>query len=103
MSFLHQGANKIWYGTPASAALDLERAVAKYLDIPLNGEGHEEVRRLLLKKATMIPPNVLMAAGVPVCRAIQQPGEFIVTFSRSYHAGFSVGEYQSSCNSKLMA
>lgn len=30
-------------------------------------------------------------AGVRVCRAVQSPGEFIVTFPRAYHAGFSNG------------
>ena len=30
-------------------------------------------------------------AGVKVCRAVQAPGEFIVTFPRAYHAGFSNG------------
>lgn len=32
-----------------------------------------------------------VAAGVPVCRALQRPGDFIITFPRGYHAGFSNG------------
>jgi len=28
---------------------------------------------------------------VPVCRAVQQPGEFVVTLPQGYHAGFSHG------------
>ena len=30
-------------------------------------------------------------AGVRVCRAVQNVGEFVVTFPRAYHAGFSNG------------
>ena len=32
-----------------------------------------------------------MRAGVHVSRVIQNPGEFVVTFPRGYHAGFSNG------------
>ncbi len=34
---------------------------------------------------------IRFGVGVRVCRAVQQPGEFIVTFPRAYHAGFSNG------------
>ena len=35
------------------------------------------------------PPCCL--AGVKVCRAVQNVGEFVVTFPRAYHSGFSNG------------
>jgi len=34
---------------------------------------------------------MLVEAGVPVCRAVQKPGQFIVTLPQAYHAGFSHG------------
>nr|GFD37449.1 lysine-specific demethylase JMJ18 [Tanacetum cinerariifolium] len=38
-----------------------------------------------------LSPKVLKSEGVPVYRAAQHSGEFIVTFSRAYHAGFNCG------------
>lgn len=42
---------------------------------------------LLHKLVTMMSPTQLMARGVPVCRAVQVPGSFVVTFPDAYHAG----------------
>lgn len=36
-------------------------------------------------------PTVLRAAGVPIYRAVQRPGEFVITFPKAYHAGFNCG------------
>lgn len=40
----------------------------------------------------MFPPNILLEHDVPVYKAVQKPGEFVITFPRSYHAGFSHGK-----------
>ena len=40
---------------------------------------------------TTISPGVLKRENVQLCHAIQNPGEFIVTFPRGYHAGFNAG------------
>jgi hypothetical protein len=45
----------------------------------------------LAAKTTLACPARLRAAGVRVCRAVHCAGEFIVTFPRAYHAGFSHG------------
>lgn len=39
----------------------------------------------------MFPPNILLQHHVPVYKAVQFPGEFVITFPRAYHAGFSHG------------
>ena len=46
---------------------------------------------LLTRLVTLASPPELRARGVAVHRATQRPGEFIVTFPRAYHAGFSHG------------
>ncbi|KAJ9549610.1 hypothetical protein OSB04_022153 [Centaurea solstitialis] len=46
---------------------------------------------VLLGKTTLFPPNILSQHGVPVYKAVQKPGEYVVTFPRAYHAGFSHG------------
>jgi hypothetical protein len=39
----------------------------------------------------MMSPRTLVENQVPVCRAQQNPGDFIITFPAAYHAGFSHG------------
>ena len=50
----------------------------------------------------MIHPMALKAAGVPVYRMEQRPGEFMLTFPRAYHGGFNAGyNFAESCNFAL--
>lgn len=46
---------------------------------------------LLHQLVTIMNPNTLMNANVPVYRTDQRAGEFIITFPRAYHAGFNQG------------
>lgn len=39
----------------------------------------------------MFPPKILLENDVPVYKALQMPGEFVITFPRAYHSGFSHG------------
>lgn len=45
----------------------------------------------LLGQVTQLSPSVLKSEGVPVYRAVQHSGEFILTFPRAYHSGFNCG------------
>ncbi|WVZ89886.1 hypothetical protein U9M48_036235 [Paspalum notatum var. saurae] len=45
----------------------------------------------LNEKTTVLSPEVLLSAGVPCCRLVQNPGEFVITFPGAYHSGFSHG------------
>ncbi|XP_076922003.1 lysine-specific demethylase JMJ13-like [Bidens hawaiensis] len=93
INYHHCGAAKTWYGVPGHAALDFERVVREkvYSHDILSTEGEDGAFDVLLGKTTLFPPNILSQNGVPVYKAVQKPGEYVVTFPRSYHAGFSHG------------
>ncbi|WIA15535.1 hypothetical protein OEZ85_002169 [Tetradesmus obliquus] len=86
INYNHMGAPKVWYGVPAEAAAALDAAMRDALP-----HLFERDRLLLHKLITMLSPSQLVARGVPVCRAVQTPGSFIVTFPDAYHAGFNSG------------
>jgi hypothetical protein len=93
INYHHCGAFKTWYGIPGDAAPEFERVASQYVynkDI-LTGDGEDAAFDVLLGKTTMFPPNILLDHNVPVYKAVQKPGEFVITFPRSYHAGFSHG------------
>lgn len=93
INYNHCGAPKTWYGVPEQSAVEFEKTVEKHVynkEIILSPE--DGVFNLLADKTTMFPPNILLQHHVPVYKAVQFPGEFIITFPRAYHAGFSHGK-----------
>ncbi|XP_076906966.1 lysine-specific demethylase JMJ13-like isoform X1 [Bidens hawaiensis] len=91
INYHHCGAPKTWYGVPGHAALDFENVVRQkvYNHDIMSTEGEDGAFDVLLGKTTLFPPNILSQHGVPVYKAVQKPGEYVVTFPRAYHAGFS--------------
>ncbi|XP_074283517.1 lysine-specific demethylase JMJ13-like [Silene latifolia] len=93
INYHHCGASKTWYGVPGASALQFEKVVREHVynkDI-LSTEGEDGAFDVLLGKTTLFPPNILVEHGVPVFKAVQNPGEYVITFPRAYHAGFSHG------------
>ncbi|KAM7525463.1 hypothetical protein LguiA_015365 [Lonicera macranthoides] len=93
INYHHCGAAKTWYGVPGHAAVDFENVVREHVythDI-LSTDGEDGAFDVLLGKTTLFPPNILLEHNVPVYKAVQKPGEFVITFPRAYHAGFSHG------------
>ncbi|XP_038905001.1 lysine-specific demethylase JMJ706 isoform X3 [Benincasa hispida] len=93
INYHHCGASKTWYGIPGKAALQFENVVREHVytrDILSTG-GEDGAFDVLLGKTTLFPPSILLDHKVPVYRAVQKPGEFVITFPRAYHAGFSHG------------
>lgn len=86
INYLHWGEPKTWYGVPGDCAEQFEAAMkSKAPDL------FEQAPDLLHQLTTIMNPNILMDLGVPIVRADQHAGEFMVTFPRSYHAGFNQG------------
>lgn len=46
---------------------------------------------IIILQVTQLSPSILRSEGVPVYRCVQNPGEFVLTFPRAYHAGFNCG------------
>jgi histone demethylase JARID1 len=86
INYVHTGAAKRWYGIPGNAAEKFEEAMRQ--EVP---ELFEQQPNLLFLLVTQMSPKRLEKYGVPVYTTLQQEGEFVVTFPRSYHAGFNCG------------
>ncbi|XP_063389796.1 lysine-specific demethylase 5-like [Cydia fagiglandana] len=86
INYLHWGEPKTWYGVPGSKAEQFEAAMKA--EAP---ELFQLQPDLLHQLVTIMNPNILMRAGVPVYRTDQRAGEFVITFPRAYHAGFNQG------------
>ncbi|KAK5812939.1 hypothetical protein PVK06_028383 [Gossypium arboreum] len=93
INYHHCGASKTWYGIPSHAASKFEKVVKEhvYTNDILSVDGEDGAFDVLLGKTTLFPPNILLEHDVPVYKAVQQPGEFVITFPSAYHAGFSHG------------
>ncbi|CAN0209912.1 unnamed protein product, partial [Scytosiphon promiscuus] len=86
LNYHHSGSAKQWYGVPGNYSKGFEKCLAKIL-----GETMETVSEHLYRITKMLSPVYLQEAGVPVCRLQQHPGQFVVTFPKAYHGGFSYG------------
>jgi hypothetical protein len=114
INYMHEGEGKVWYGVPSSSAAQFEElaarmtaeAVARREEAEGEGAGGPSPRKNSRSRAaelsgegkdalynitTMLDPARLTAEGVPVQRLVQCPGDFVLTFPRAYHAGFSLG------------
>ncbi|KAJ8539951.1 hypothetical protein K7X08_026340 [Anisodus acutangulus] len=89
LNFLHTGSPKTWYAVPGDYAFSFEEVIRCHA----YGENTDRLAALALlgEKTTLLSPEVLVASGIPCCRLVQNPGEFVVTFPRAYHVGFSHG------------
>lgn len=86
INYLHWGEPKTWYGVPGASAEAFEEVMKE-----TTPELFHSQPDLLHQLVTILNPNILMKANVPIYRTDQRAGEFVVTFPRSYHTGFNQG------------
>jgi JmjC domain, hydroxylase/C5HC2 zinc finger len=88
MNYHHKGAPKLWYGVPGAkeSAEGLERVFKNYLSMKMR-----DAPDLLHHITTMFSPRLLQSSNVPVYKTLQHEGEFVITFPRAFHCGFSLG------------
>lgn len=88
INYHHTGAPKQWYGVPGTKkdAEGLEKVFKNYLSMKMR-----DAPDLLHHITTMFSPRLLQNADVPIYKLLQHEGEYVVTFPRAFHGGFSMG------------
>ncbi|KAE8746090.1 hypothetical protein FOCC_FOCC007214 [Frankliniella occidentalis] len=86
IEYLHTGAKKIWYGIP-------EHGSEKFRSAMQDVAPHYVRKKALwlASDTAMIPPNMLTERKVPLCRTVQEPGQFIVVFPRAHTSSVATG------------
>ncbi|MFH4973307.1 hypothetical protein AB6A40_000016 [Gnathostoma spinigerum] len=86
VNYMHRGERKIWYGV---SGLDGE----KFDDVmkSLVPDLFQRQPDLMHHMTTIINPDVLISRGIKVYTVHQEPGDFVITFPRAYHAGYNEG------------
>lgn len=86
IEYLHTGAPKIWYGIPDDHSLAFYTAMKQLVPTFCKN------RKIWLPSdTTMVSPSLLVKHGVSVSRAVQQPGQFVVVFPKSYTSSICTG------------
>ncbi len=83
---MHWGETKTWYGIAGEDADLFEAAIRS--EAPDLFEAQPD---LLFQLVTLMNPHLVKEAGVRVYACNQRAGEFVITFPKSYHAGFNHG------------
>lgn len=90
---------QIWYVIPPAYAEDFEMATDAILEPaierlntkPSNAPSTHQTLNAYRSKSIFPPISHLLNHKVPIFRIIQQPGDYVITFPRCYHGGFSLG------------
>lgn len=86
IEYLHTGGSKIWYGVPDEQSSNFRSAFTSLVPT------HCQNKTVWLPCDTaMVPPHMLTDRGVSLCRAEQEPGQFVIVFPRAYTSSLGTG------------
>lgn len=85
-NYQHFGATKKWYSIPSKSAEAFEQFMQD-LAPDLFAKQPDILHQLI----TLVSPYKLSENGIECFTANQNPGEYIITYPRVYHAGFNCG------------
>lgn len=85
LNYNHKGGIKTWYFIPGSYKEKFDKYIKeKYCQTTF--------KKTLLQRLTfMVDPLELIDAGIPVYKTYQRPRDYVCTFFKAYHCGFSQG------------
>ena len=86
LNYMHDGASKIWYSISHTDKEKMDEYVRNKYFATLLKEPD-----LLHRLTVHISPLELIENGIKVYKAVQNPGEMIITLPKGYHCGFSTG------------
>eukprot|EP00658_Telonema_sp_P-2_P085102 TRINITY_DN9627_c0_g1_i3.p1 TRINITY_DN9627_c0_g1~~TRINITY_DN9627_c0_g1_i3.p1 ORF type:complete len:586 (-),score=122.54 TRINITY_DN9627_c0_g1_i3:491-2248(-) len=93
INYLHQGDPKVWYGIPGEHAPIVPKVIEEEktkAQSRMTGSTSLTVTQVF-GLHNLVHPTAMLQGGASVYSAVQQAGQFIVTFPAAYHAGFSTG------------
>ncbi|CAB0035355.1 unnamed protein product [Trichogramma brassicae] len=86
IEYLHTGAKKIWYGIPDTESEALRDTLARMFP-----RYCKSTKIWLPSDTAMVPPDMLVRNGVPLCQTVQEPGQFIVVFPKAFTSSICTG------------
>ncbi|KZP12459.1 JmjC-domain-containing protein [Athelia psychrophila] len=86
INYIHFGAPKFWYAIPQGRAGAMEQTMRGYFP-----KDTSLCPQFLRHKSFLASPTTLAQSSCRPNILVQQPGEFVITYPRGYHAGFNLG------------
>ncbi|KAF4678282.1 hypothetical protein FOL47_000009 [Perkinsus chesapeaki] len=86
INYNHAGSSKIWYSIPGRQAVTMDDLFRR--ELPMLCRSTPDLTQHM---TTMLDPRMLLGQGLMVTRAVQRPGDIILTFPGAYHGGLNSG------------